>query len=135
MKPVSPEVYRAALDKIDALKNLAYIERCRCHDLIVAVLEGRETMDHEEPPRSISTAKFMRAIKKAIGAAGDVKPAKPRCHHSINQNTTLTGAMPGPLTCWICGFVLGDETPHCSHCGGGHWVARCELLTPKLGLP
>lgn len=42
--------------------------RAMIHDLIIAIMEGRETTESEPVPRSISTTKFRAAIRKAIAA-------------------------------------------------------------------
>lgn len=40
--------------------------RAMIHDLIIAIMEGRETTESEPVPRSISTPRFNEAIRKAI---------------------------------------------------------------------
>lgn len=40
--------------------------RAMIHDLMIAILEGRETTEHEPVPRSIGVVTFNRAIREAI---------------------------------------------------------------------
>jgi hypothetical protein len=43
--------------------------RAMIHDLMVAILEGRETTEDEPVPRTISVDKWRKAIQQAIRAA------------------------------------------------------------------